>query len=123
MDAAVKEAQRVAIALNTLLDENTLKDMHQKGIVNFCVTDGHRSLNHDMDQVKTWASKALPVIDKMVQDKGRRFGVGNFGSVWMDLDNVVADGKAKKVRFYLAGVNNKGYQYNLGIDATFEAEW
>ena len=119
------KAKSIAIALNEALDSvphQKLKNLHEKHFVNFTYNkEGHEEL--DQTNVKEWYKGALPIIDQMIEDENKRFGYGNLGSVWMDLDNVVVNGKSKKVRFYLAGVGNNGYTYDLGMDATFEAVW
>ena len=125
MVAAEKSAKEIATNLNEALKKHgSLRTLHALRVVNFTFNAaGHYALDHPMEKVESWYQKAVPIIDIMLQEKELQFGYGCMGSVWVDLDPVVVEGKSKKVRLYLAGENQHGYQYDLGMDATFEEEW
>ena len=119
------KAKEAADELNGYLDSGMgLKEMFDKKYTNFTWNSpGHMELRHPMKEVKQWYLGAPPVIDLAIKKQNLRFGYGNLGSVWLDVDNVEVDGKKKKVRFYVSGVNNNGFKFDLGMDATFEEKW
>ena len=132
--AELKTKQQAAVTaaahINTTFEKvGSLKKMIvEKFIMPTYAQKFHKALGHDGDmltKIEQFYSQALRLTDeKMQKDANLRFLAGDKGSVWLDVEDITALGKTKKVRFYLAGSNECGFKYTLEMNAVyFDQKW